>query len=114
MVSCPQCFSCRELDLQGHTVSDPEVLPGPRYCPSLESKVIKFAERDSHIVWLEPEGLDSELIYPNGLSTTIPPDAQLQMMRTIPGLEVVEFAQPGYGVEYDHVDPRELNSAQNS
>ncbi|KAH9815018.1 glucose inhibited division protein A-domain-containing protein [Melampsora americana] len=92
------------------TVHIREEVRGPRYCPSLESKVIKFPDRDSHMIWLEPEGYQSDLIYPNGLSTTIPPDAQLQMLRSIQGLEAVEIHQPGYGVEYDHVDPKELTN----
>jgi tRNA uridine 5-carboxymethylaminomethyl modification enzyme len=81
---------------------------GPRYCPSIEDKVRRFGDRDGHQVFLEPEGLDDPLIYPNGISTSLPEDAQLAMVRTMAGLEHVRIAQPGYAVEYDHVDPRIL------
>ena len=81
---------------------------GPRYCPSIEDKVHRFADRDGHQVFLEPEGLDDFTIYPNGISTSLPEDVQLAMVRSMPGLERVEIIQPGYAVEYDHVDPRIL------
>jgi tRNA uridine 5-carboxymethylaminomethyl modification enzyme len=81
---------------------------GPRYCPSIEDKVHRFGDRDGHQVFLEPEGLDDHLIYPNGISTSLPVDVQLAMVRTMAGLECAEIAQPGYAVEYDHVDPRVL------
>ncbi|KAI1144651.1 glucose-inhibited division protein A subfamily [Hypoxylon sp. FL0543] len=92
------------------TIHIRETVRGPRYCPSLESKIIKFGHRESHIVWLEPEGFNNDTIYPNGLSMTIPAEAQEQLLRTIPGLENVQMTQAGYGVEYDYVDPRSLKS----
>jgi tRNA uridine 5-carboxymethylaminomethyl modification enzyme len=81
---------------------------GPRYCPSIELKVQRFAQRDSHRVWLEPEGLDTDLIYPNGISTSLPEKLQEKFVRTIRGLENVEIEKYGYSIEYDYIDPREL------
>ncbi len=81
---------------------------GPRYCPSIEDKIVRFADRDSHQIFLEPEGLDDDTIYPNGLSTSLPADVQHAFLRTMPGLENVRIVRPGYAIEYDYVDPREL------
>ncbi|KAF5347812.1 hypothetical protein D9756_010292 [Leucocoprinus leucothites] len=85
-----------------------ETRKGPRYCPSLEAKVLRFGHKDHHTIWLEPEGYDSDVIYPNGISCSMPEELQEPMMRTIPGLENVKMVRPAYGVEYDHVDAREL------
>ncbi|KAI3405832.1 MTO1 [Candida oxycetoniae] len=87
-----------------------ETVKGPRYCPSIESKVIKFPHKQSHTVWLEPEGLDTDLVYPNGISCTMPEDIQEMLVKMMPGCENVKMIQPGYGVEYDYVDPRELTN----
>ncbi len=83
---------------------------GPRYCPSIEDKVSRFADRESHQIFLEPEGLDDERIYPNGMSTSLPEEVQLEFLRSIRGLEAVEVIRYGYAIEYDYVDPRELTA----
>ena len=81
---------------------------GPRYCPSIEDKIVRFGERDGHQIFLEPEGLDDTTVYPNGISTSLPEDVQLALVASIPGLERARVVRPGYAIEYDHVDPREL------
>lgn len=84
---------------------------GPRYCPSIEDKIVRFGDREGHQVFLEPEGLDDPTVYPNGLSTSLPADVQADLLRSIPGLERVEIVRPGYAIEYDHIDPRGLDAS---
>ncbi|NWW92938.1 MTO1 protein, partial [Rhynochetos jubatus] len=90
-----------------------ETTKGPRYCPSLESKVLRFPNRE-HQVWLEPEGLESSVIYPQGMSMTLPPELQEQVIKSVPGLEKAKMLQPGYGVQYDFLDPRQLTASLES
>ncbi|AJY45184.1 tRNA uridine-5-carboxymethylaminomethyl(34) synthesis enzyme MnmG [Martelella endophytica] len=84
---------------------------GPRYCPSVEDKIMRFGDRDGHQIFLEPEGLDDHTVYPNGISTSLPEEVQDAFIHAIPGLERVTILQPGYAIEYDHVDPRELSAS---
>ncbi len=83
---------------------------GPRYCPSIEDKVVRFGDRDGHQIFLEPEGLDDTTVYPNGISTSLPEDVQIALLTEIPGLERVRMVRPGYAIEYDYVDPRNLHA----
>jgi tRNA uridine 5-carboxymethylaminomethyl modification enzyme len=84
---------------------------GPRFCPSIEDKVVKFPEKRSHLIFLEPEGVDAPEVYPNGISTSLPSDVQEEFIRTLPGLEECEILRPGYAVEYDFVIPNQLDSS---
>eukprot|EP00055_Hartaetosiga_balthica_P015906 m.97592 g.97592 ORF g.97592 m.97592 type:complete len:701 (-) comp8990_c0_seq3:2133-4235(-) len=114
LVSCfmtnttSQCHEIVEATLDQNCHIQEETV-GPRYCPSIESKVLRFKDKSQHQVWLEPEGLNSNVIYPNGISMTMPPEYQEQFIHLMPGLENAKILQHGYGVAYDYVDPRELH-----
>lgn len=113
LLDCHLTYTTRELhnlirDNLDKSIHIRETVKGPRYCPSLESKIIKFPQKDYHIVWLEPEGLNTDVVYPNGISCTMPADIQEKMIKMMKGCENAVMLQPGYGVEYDYVDPREL------
>ena len=84
---------------------------GPRYCPSIEDKVVRFAEKVSHQIFIEPEGLDTHEVYPNGISTSLPYDVQMALVRSIKGFEHAHITRPGYAIEYDFFDPRDLKSS---
>ena len=84
---------------------------GPRYCPSIEDKVMRFSDRDRHQVFLEPEGLDDNTVYPNGISTSLPEEVQEKIIKLMPGLENAKILRPGYAIAYDFVDPRECSSS---
>ncbi len=84
---------------------------GPRYCPSVEDKVVRFADKPSHQVFIEPEGLDTHEVYPNGISTSLPFDVQLEFVRSIAGFERAHITRPGYAIEYDYFDPRDLHAS---
>ena len=84
---------------------------GPRYCPSIEDKIVRFKEKESHQIFLEPEGLNSDLVYPNGISTSLPENIQQAYINSIRGLENAQFSQPGYAIEYDYIDPRNITAS---
>jgi tRNA uridine 5-carboxymethylaminomethyl modification enzyme len=108
----PQAHDAIRADLQSSPLHSGAITgPGPRYCPSIEDKVVRFADRDGHQIFLEPEGLDDDTVYPNGISTSLPEATQRAFVAAIPGLERARILRPGYAIEYDFVDPRELDAS---